>query len=98
MFQEVRRAIGFVGFGSAASIDPYTHSRRLSPWRMLSRNLDQKSVHRKTEDIGHIGNTVKPFESVVHSVWVGSRGVAKPRLADCIDANAFRLRKARLKL
>jgi hypothetical protein len=26
--------------------------------------------------------TVKPFERVVHSVCVGSRGVAKPRLMD----------------
>jgi hypothetical protein len=42
--------------------------------------------------------TVRPFERVVHSVWVVSRGEAKPRLMGWIELKAFRVRRAWLKL
>lgn len=39
VLEEVSSAICFVCFRSAASVDPHTHGRRLSPGRILCGNL-----------------------------------------------------------
>jgi hypothetical protein len=40
MFQEVSCAIRLIRLCPRSSINPHTHSRSLSPWRMLCSNLD----------------------------------------------------------
>jgi len=44
MFEKMGCAIRSVCLCSTTGIDPYTNGRRLSPWRMLSRNLRGPSV------------------------------------------------------
>lgn len=68
-------AIGLVGFGSAAGVNPNSHGRGLSPWRMLGRNLSTVSTahgQRFPSD----GHTVSPLERVVLSVLEGVMGFA----------------------
>ena len=78
MLEEVCSAVGLVGLCSATSIDPDTHSRGLSPWRVFGRNLCYTSASHNSKMLPRL--TVRPFDSVVLSVtapWL--TGVAKPR-------------------
>lgn len=49
MFEEVSCAIRPVCLCSAASIDPYTDSRSLSPWGVFCRNLTSMSASESIE-------------------------------------------------
>ena len=73
MFHEMSRAICCVCFGSASSIDPHSHSRGLSPWRVLGRDLDKSDTLLSG---GVNGCTVKPLDNVVDSVLEGVTGLA----------------------
>jgi hypothetical protein len=68
MFQEVSGTVGLVRFRPTPSIDPYTNSRRLSPWRVLCRDLKDtcQCIYLR---LNAIALTVNPFDRVVLSVF-----------------------------
>ena len=72
MLEEMCGAIGFIGLGSRAGIDPHAHRRRLRIGRILGSDLEEKiSVRSKCSSSIGVARvrgrelTVSPFLSVV---------------------------------
>jgi hypothetical protein len=63
MFQKMRGAVRVVGFGSAASINPYSHRGCLGPWRVLSGDLCEQSA---------LINERRAFDAVPSAHWIES--------------------------
>ena len=82
MLEEVRGSIRLVGLCSATGVDPHTHGRSLSPWRVLSGDLKPfiSKPAKQLESRRLSSHTVNPLERVVDWVVDGRvTGEAKPR-------------------
>jgi hypothetical protein len=102
VLEEVGSAVGLVGLGTAAGVNPHADGRCLGPWGVLGSDL-RNHVNGRPRSAQGGGPTVKPLLSVVDSVLVPyETGVARPRVKGDLEAltllMAARERKLRCRL
>jgi hypothetical protein len=89
MFQEVSCAIGPVCFRSRSSINPYTDSRRLCPWRVLRSNLIALETSSCPDSHAYRESVGQSRRFRLHAIFHDRRRKASLQWGDCIEGSAI---------